>query len=241
MVFVSAVACAGSHLSAGDATREQIAQAVRELGDDSFRVRARASEFLWQWGRSAEPDLREALKSTDREVVRRASAILDKLSWGLYPDTPPEIATLIGAYRAGDTNAKSRAIEQLLALGKRGRRAAVKIASAEDDAEIRKTVFSQSGRLAEDACLECVAEDDFEGLEELLKVDVVGGNDQAFRNYATFLVLRGKLDETIAVYLARAGKTDGASAAEILAYLCLTKGDLAGISMPPEKRAAWSW
>ena len=50
------------------ATEQEIAQAIRQLGDNEFAVREQASQFLWKAGKAAEPALKEALKSTDPEI-----------------------------------------------------------------------------------------------------------------------------------------------------------------------------
>src|SRR5262249_35083305 len=80
-------------------TEKEIAEAVRQLGDPRFAVREKASVFLRGAGRAAEAALREALKSEDNEVVRRARAILDQFKWGLFPDTPRPIAELVKQYQ----------------------------------------------------------------------------------------------------------------------------------------------
>ncbi|HZT78852.1 MAG TPA: hypothetical protein VFA26_01415, partial [Gemmataceae bacterium] len=87
-------------------TRAQIAQWVKDLGDNNFEVREAASKRLWQAGEAAEPAVLEALKSDDAEVRRRAGELAEKFRWGIYPDTPPKVLDLIGRYRNGDENAK---------------------------------------------------------------------------------------------------------------------------------------
>src|ERR1700758_4291667 len=76
-------------LSGGAApTAAEIARAVEQLGSNNFRQRQKASAFLWAAGKVAEPALQKALHSEDKEVARRARAILDKFKFGIYPDTP---------------------------------------------------------------------------------------------------------------------------------------------------------
>src|SRR5262249_39593349 len=65
-------------------TKEAIAKKIQELGDDDFSVREAATKFLWEAGKAAEPALREALKSKDLEMARRAGDILSKFKWGIY-------------------------------------------------------------------------------------------------------------------------------------------------------------
>jgi tetratricopeptide (TPR) repeat protein len=119
-----------------------IARAIRELGDDSFTVRERASRFLWSAGRDAEPAVLAARSSADPEVSSRAEAILEQFKWGLYPDTPSDIQKLIHEYQkilssdrtgrnTGDS--RSRVVERLREKGPPGYRALYKIALADPD------------------------------------------------------------------------------------------------------------
>src|SRR5438270_1130800 len=79
-------------------TPAQIKQAIESLASPRFAVREQASKLLWEAGRAAEADLRAAADSKDEETANRAKAILEKFDWGLYPDTPAEIVTLIGRF-----------------------------------------------------------------------------------------------------------------------------------------------
>jgi tetratricopeptide (TPR) repeat protein len=114
-------------------TKEQVAQWVRDLGDDDFDKREIASKQLWEAGRLAEAALNEALKSDDAEVKRRGGELLDKFKWGVYPDTPAKIVEMIQRYRAGaDARVKGGIIPELLDEGADGRAAYAKISAAED-------------------------------------------------------------------------------------------------------------
>src|ERR1700724_3241662 len=99
---------------------EEIQKAIRQLGDDNFHVREKATNFLWSAGRAAEPALRQAQESGDREVVRRAQSVLDKFKWGIYPDTPKDIIELVARYQAGDPQTKRGIVQQLLDKGGTG-------------------------------------------------------------------------------------------------------------------------
>ena len=59
-------------------SQEEIARWVRQLGDQRFTTREKATQQLWSSGQAAEPALQQALKSPDPEVARRAGEILDK-------------------------------------------------------------------------------------------------------------------------------------------------------------------
>src|SRR5262245_45324084 len=55
-----------------EVTPEQLAALVKQLGDDDFAVREKASDRLRALGTRALPALRRALQDADQEVRRRA-------------------------------------------------------------------------------------------------------------------------------------------------------------------------
>jgi hypothetical protein len=67
----------------GDAGLARINEMVRQLGDDEFEVRERASEGLVALGMAARAALRAALKDPDLEIRRRARECLDKIDRGV--------------------------------------------------------------------------------------------------------------------------------------------------------------
>jgi hypothetical protein len=66
--------------TASDGDLAKIRDLIRDLGDDSFQVREKASMQLLSYGRTAVPPLREALtKNPDVEVQRRAEDCLRRI------------------------------------------------------------------------------------------------------------------------------------------------------------------
>src|SRR5215831_14151923 len=61
---------------------ERIGQLIRDLGDDSFELRQKASAQLVATGAAAVPLLKQATKSEDIEVVRRAQECLKHIETG---------------------------------------------------------------------------------------------------------------------------------------------------------------
>jgi uncharacterized protein (TIGR03067 family) len=78
-------------------TPEQIAEAIRSLGDDSFEIREAAQEKLLTIGLPAIKQLRTAMHSSDVEIARRASAIVDEISKSYIRD---EMKLLEGTWKA---------------------------------------------------------------------------------------------------------------------------------------------
>ena len=100
----------GAPSSAAD---EVIAQAISELGDVKFSVRRRASQVLWQQGLAAEPALRKAAESVDREIRIRAQHILNDFAYGILPGVPADIVALIRQFRDGPANGRTALLQRL--------------------------------------------------------------------------------------------------------------------------------
>src|SRR5688572_28704042 len=97
--------------ASGAPTEEEIRAAAAQLGADDFRIRQKATDLLWHAGLAAESVLREALKSNDPEVRFRAAAVLDKVRFGIRPDTAPEMLLLIEQFRhSSSATAKRQAL-----------------------------------------------------------------------------------------------------------------------------------
>jgi hypothetical protein len=58
---------------------EKIKELIKQLGDDSYAVREKASAALVALGQPALPLLREATKDSDLEIVRRAQACIERI------------------------------------------------------------------------------------------------------------------------------------------------------------------
>ena len=92
---------------------------VRDLSNESFKVREKATLEIWKLGESALPQLREAAASRDPERAVRAREILRKVQLHITPDTDPSIIELVERY-----NKTTSAEDKQELLGKmRGKRA----------------------------------------------------------------------------------------------------------------------
>lgn len=173
------------------------AQAVLELADPSIAVRDQATRRLMEMGRSAESVLERAAASADPEISVRAREILLDFRYGLYPETPADIAALIRTYRRGKDMEKRAVIRALQRMGRRGAPILVRLAGAEQDralsSDIRRDLSARPG----DAAAAYLAEENHAAAEELLEAWWPTSSDGA-QSYATYWMLRGKLDEKIA-------------------------------------------
>jgi tetratricopeptide (TPR) repeat protein len=216
-------------------TAEQIAQWIRQLGDNRFTEREDASKKLWAAGLAAEAALTEALKSDDVEVVRRARDILDKFKWGIYPDTPAEIVALIQAYGSADANGRADIVQKLLRGGPDGLRAVLKMAKAEPDPNQRRQLRELSSRKLPAALPPVLAGGQFEKFETLLELahdgEIVNHN-----HYTAYWLLRGKLEERIAQTRALLDKDPTRKRpAETLVYLYRANGNLTAARQAAEQ------
>lgn len=112
-----------------------VEQLVRDLGDERFPVRVRATRELWRRGDEAEDRLRDALGSGSPEVVIRARELLRKIELGILPDSPPAVVRLVESYDGASPEEKLRIVRRLKAL--RAWRQVLKIDELEEDPQTR--------------------------------------------------------------------------------------------------------
>src|SRR5262245_49603505 len=73
-------ACALVLLAAAPPTSDEVRRLIRQLGDNDFEIRERATAQLLQGGESELPALRRAMENdTDLEVRRRTRRIFDSI------------------------------------------------------------------------------------------------------------------------------------------------------------------
>ena len=72
--------------------------------------------------------MRAALKSGDAEVVARSRDLLDKIPYGITPDSPRRFVELIATARAGGMEEWKKVVQDLLDLGPPGLELAEKLA-----------------------------------------------------------------------------------------------------------------
>ena len=88
--------------------RREIARAVRDLSSPEFEVRQSATQFLWKAGKAAIPALRQAAANDQPEMRLRAKSILADFQYGVFADTPADVARLIRNYRDADLVTRNR-------------------------------------------------------------------------------------------------------------------------------------
>ncbi len=233
--------------ASGPPVPEEVARAVRQLGDNDYHVREAAARRLWSIGAAAEPALRQGLRSADAEVVARCRDLLDKIPYGITPDMPRRLVELIATARSGGPGAAARVVPELLDLGPQGLDVARKLTDrlgADHPGvreEMRQAIDREGWRLAP----ALIAEGQDDRAEELLERSAVAADARdpsAVRHYATFLKLRGRADAQLGRWRALAekglgraggpdnrlpdGSPDGRVSALVLVHLARLQGDL---------------
>lgn len=215
---------------AADPSPSAIARAVRELGAPKYDDRERAMRFLWTAGEAAEPALREALKSGDAEIVSRARDLLDKIPFGITPDSPKQFVELIAAARTGGPANFAAVAPRLLDLGPRGVDVAEKIIQRiGTDERQRKALHGVIDRESWRVAPYLIARGD-EGpvlalLERAARSGALDPDMKAVQHYCAWLAIHDRAAAELPAWRARAAEDPGAA---VIAYqLARFSGDTA--------------
>lgn len=204
-------------------TPAEIAAAIQRLGSSKFTEREEATAYLWRAGRPALAALEAAAVDQDLERAKRALSLLDKVRWGLTPDVDPKIAAVINAFRLAPNIAAKQGVLQEL----RKQQLLEQIADLlmADSAYAKTTELANNfAREIRAAAVEALATDPAR-TESILRWRVKHDKANAsLHDYAAFLVLTGKQDETEA-RLRRELKLDpDGDSARLLAQLLIYLG-----------------
>jgi hypothetical protein len=201
-------------------TQAEIERAIVDLGSAEFRRREEASDFLWRAGKAAAEAVSRAIHSDDPEVALRAKQLHFRFRYGIFPDTPVEIVRLILQFRDGAAAAKQKAFEELATRGKTDTMLA--LLDTVEDQSLRRRLTDTLSRLAKRHVFNYLIEGDDERAQTWLRLST--GNRERRRDYAVYLLLRGKIDQAIVDLEA----TDReAREHALLAELYRARGDLA--------------
>jgi len=224
---------------------DAIERAIRELGADDYATREKASAFLWRTGPPAEPFLRKALESGDAEVVARARDLLDKIPFGITPDSPKRLAALASRARAASASAWPGIVAELLEEGPDGLELARLITERQPDparrAAFRRGIDKEGWQLAR----RLFADGEPDRAMDYLRRSAAWAAAAAekdymvVRNFAAAARLRGTLDAELARWQPWAGgrtgvdgflndgNPDAVAARVVVFFLAKAKGDRA--------------
>lgn len=201
---------------------EQIQQAIDDLSSGRFALRERASKLLWEAGSVAEEALRTAAKSKDEETSNRAKAILEKFDWGLYPDTPSDVAKLIEKFRGGDAGVRQEAVGELIRMKPTRFSTLRKLIAQEQDETARLQMYQTMAFQARQAVPSLIVANHLEEAADLLEICIASSNSMSLTDYACLQHLRNVVPDTINRMEAARKKAvdkEGRRISEILVYL----------------------
>jgi tetratricopeptide (TPR) repeat protein len=213
------------------ASAEAIAKAIRNLSADDFTERERASEFLWRAGPAAIPALEKAAAGDDFETKFRAQSILDKVRYGITPETPAEVAKLLETFRKGDLNVKVNIVRSLKDKGET--KIILQLMRVEKDPTFQR-VAGDLYRAELDRMLpQLLAKRDYDAVEQVLTQNAV--QDATMQRLAAFWVVRGKGEDQAVKMREGLEKREDPVVRRQLIWLLRAKGDLPAAVLAAEK------
>jgi tetratricopeptide (TPR) repeat protein len=216
-VFVSLAAARPPAKGPADPPVEQL---VAELGDDDFATREAAQRELWKRGAAAIPALEKAANDPDPEVARRARDLLDKFSWGILPDTPPDVLKLIARFQGGSAGERQAVLVELLGKGKPGRAVVRAVLAKDIPAETRRPVLAHLDALLRREVPVMMFDGRADDAADLISLHAAGTTPEGAADYAAFRVLQNTLPAATADAEAAAKTARNPAAARmVLAHL----------------------
>jgi hypothetical protein len=175
---------------AEDKPAAEVAQWVRQLADESFQVRERASLALWGLGEAALPALEAAASSANPEQAIRARDIVRKIQLHITPDTDASVISLVERYAVASPAEKLSLMGKM--RGKRAWRQMLKLYAAETDAGVRERMESIMSGVALIAARERIEQGDDAAAREFL--ELAPANAAGLRALAEFHRSHGTLE-----------------------------------------------
>ena len=179
-----------SQAPAGKALVREVDTLVRDLADESFRVREQATREIWEVGEAALPALREAATSADPEQVFRARELIRKIQLHITPDTDPAVIALVERYAKASATEKATLFVKMRT--KRAWRQMLKLFAAETRADVREKLQPAVNGIALKAARERLSQGDSEEAREFL--EMAPADDEGLLALAEFHRSHGTLD-----------------------------------------------
>lgn len=220
---------------------KNVEDAIGRLGSADPAERDAASEFLWSLGEPTRSALNAAADDDNVETARRATELLDRLRYGIRPDTPGVIVDLLSQYRAapleGNARAVATSVAGLASSGSPGLRVLTRLWQEEADDARRRLIGQALAEKSRPAAAILLADGETAGAINLLEAAADARSpwgEPAIRDLAATLMLHdggARLDERIAklkpiVAQGAGDKEARVRAGRLLAYLCRARGDL---------------
>lgn len=177
-------------------TEPAIGSLIDRLADPDPAERDKAAKALWSMGHPAESALRQAAEVPNPEISRRAKAILRDFAYGLYPDAPREIFSLLDQYRKGDAQEKRSAILSLSSSGVPGLRVLLRLREDERDQNWKFLISQMLTPREHEVSALMLAEGQTAEVQGLLEHSAFE-SPVAAQDYAALLFFTGKLNDAL--------------------------------------------
>ena len=145
-----------------------IDELVRDLSNESYRVREKATEKIWSLGDKALAALEVAAESRDPELRLRARDLLRKIQLFITPETDPSVIVLVERYATASPNEKLSLLAQM--GEKRAWRQILKLYAAERDGDVRQKLQPAVNGIALNAARGRLLQGDADGAREFLEL-----------------------------------------------------------------------
>ncbi len=174
-------------------TDAEIQALVRQLSDESFRVREQASTRIWELGEEVLPVLKVALNSQDPELVFRTRDLIRKIQLHVTPETDPGVIALVERYGKASITEKTTLMGKM--RNKKAWRQMLKLYASETSAEAREKLRPTVNGVAIRAARERLAQGDAAGAREFL--ELAPADNAGLMALAEFHRSHGTLDEEL--------------------------------------------
>ncbi len=182
---------------------EHLDRLSSDLAHPEFATREKATEQLWKMGVSALPKLRELARSVDPEQAVRARELVRKIELGVFPDSDPELLSIITRYPTATASEKSTLIREL--QNRRAWRQMLKLYQEETNEAVIKQYLSTMQRIAVFAAREKLSEGDKQDALELLRL--APRTPSALMAEAHFHRVEGTLEQELELFRNEEGKS----------------------------------
>lgn len=145
-----------------------LAELIRDLADDKFRVRETATREIWKLGESALDALQETAVGKDPEQSYRAGELIRKIQLHITPDTDPAVIALVERYAKAAPNEKVVLFDQM--RKRRAWRQLLKLYAAETSPELQTRLMRSVEGVAVVAARERLLADDAPGALDFLEM-----------------------------------------------------------------------
>lgn len=190
---------------------------VRQLMDESFKAREKASFQLWSMGEAAMPALEKAAQSDEPEQAFRAREILRKIRLFITPDTDPVVIGMVEKYFKASAEEKTALLSRM--MQKRAWRQMLKLYAAETSEEVREKLRPMMGGVASRAARESLRKGNPQEAQEFLELAPV--ESSSLLALADFHLAHGTLQDE----LARARAMEGEKSLFWQLAMCRAQGD----------------